>query len=171
MNWRGTTRLQFRDQFTPGVERPDHRIPVVHDVVSVPHDDHPDFPAVGVDAHSLRRSVVLVAQVRPQDDGRGAVPFPTWRASTGTTCPASNPFYGRPRAAASALWVPDYEGFAPGGGSAWTVYSQEGELAGRVTASEIDIIVLAAHDGIAAVLTWDELGVQTVELRRILEQR
>ena len=40
----------------------------------------------------------------------------------------------------------------------------------RVTASELDIIVLAADDDNAVVLTWDELGVQTVELRRITER-
>ena len=84
--------------------------------------------------------------------------------------PRFYPFYGRPRAVGGALWVPDYDGLAPGGGSAWSVYSQEGDLVGRVTASELDIIVLAADDDIAAVLTWDELGVQTVELRRITER-
>ena len=47
--------------------------------------------------------------------------------------PRFYPFYGRPRAAGGALWVPDYRGLAPGGGSAWSVYSQEGDLVGRVT--------------------------------------
>ena len=73
-------------------------------------------------------------------------------------------------AVGGALWVPDYKGLAHGGGSAWSVYSQEGDLVRRVTASELDIIVLAADDDIAAVLTWDELGVQTVQLRRIIER-
>ena len=35
-------------------------------------------------------------------------------------------FYGRPQVAGGALWVPDYRGLAPGGGSAWTVYSRRG---------------------------------------------
>ena len=77
---------------------------------------------------------------------------------------------GRPRAVGEALWVPDYDGLAPCGGSAWSVYSQEGDLVGRVTASELDITVLAADDDVAAVLRTDELGVQTVELRRIIER-
>ena len=65
------------------------------------------------------------------------------------------------------LWVPDYDGLAPGGGSAWTIYSGRGDIIGRVSAPEPDIVVMAVDDDIAAVLIVDELGVQTVELRRI----
>lgn len=83
--------------------------------------------------------------------------------------PRFYPFYGRPRVAGGALWVPDYPGLAPGGGSAWTVYSAEGDLVRRVTASEIDMTVLDADDDVVAVLLTDELGVETVELRRIIE--
>ena len=82
--------------------------------------------------------------------------------------PRFYPFYGRPQAAGGMLWAPDYKGHVPGGGSAWTVYSEEGDLVGRVTSSEVDIRVLAVDDDIAVVLVWDELGVQTVELRRIV---
>ena len=66
--------------------------------------------------------------------------------------------------------MPDYRGLAPGGGSAWTVYSGEGDLVGRVTAPEIRIWVLAANDDVVAVLIVDELGVQTVQLRRLIER-
>ena len=82
--------------------------------------------------------------------------------------PRFYPFYTRPRSVGGMLWVPDYDGFAPGGGTAWTVYSQEGDIVGRVQVPEPNIIVMAVHDDIAAVLVIDELGVQTVELRRIV---
>lgn len=84
--------------------------------------------------------------------------------------PRFYPYYGRPRAVGGALWVPDYDGLAPDGGSAWTVYSRDGDLIGRVAASELDIIVLAADDNTAAVLTRDAFDVQTVELRRLIER-
>lgn len=82
--------------------------------------------------------------------------------------PRFYPYYGRPRAAGGALWVPDY-GPAPGGGSAWTVYSQAGDLVGRVTASALDISVLAADDDTVVLLTRDAFDVETVELRRMME--
>ena len=82
--------------------------------------------------------------------------------------PRSYPFYSRPRSAGGMLWVPDYEGLDPGGGSAWTVYSGRGGIIGWVSAPEPDIVVMAADDDIAAVLIIDELGVQTVELRRVV---
>ena len=82
--------------------------------------------------------------------------------------PQFYPFYKRPRSAGGMLWVPDYDGFAPGGGTAWTVYSQQGDIVGRVSVPEPRIIVMAVDDDIAAVLIIDELGVQTVELRRIV---
>ena len=82
--------------------------------------------------------------------------------------PRFYPFYGRIRAVGDALWVPHYGGLVPGRGSAWSVYSQDGDLVGRVTASE-RLWVLAVDGDIAAVLCVDELGVQTVELRRIVE--
>ena len=85
--------------------------------------------------------------------------------------PRFYPFFGRPRAVGGALWVPDYGGSVSGGGSAWSVYSRDGDFVGRVTSSEVDIMVLAADHDVAVVLTWDELGVQTVQLRRILERR
>ena len=82
--------------------------------------------------------------------------------------PRFYPFYTRPRSAGGMLWVPDYDGFAPGGGTAWTVYSQRGEIIGRVSVPEPRIIVMAVNDDIAVVLIIDALGVQTVELRRIV---
>ena len=82
--------------------------------------------------------------------------------------PRFYPFHSRPRSAGGMLWVPDYDGFAPGGGSAWTVYSGRGDIIGRVSAPKPDIVVMAVDDDIAAVLIIDELGVQTVELRRIV---
>ena len=82
--------------------------------------------------------------------------------------PRFYPFYKRPRSVGGMLWVPDYDGFAPGGGTAWTVYSGRGDMIGRVSAPEPDIIVMAVDDDIAAVLIIDELGVQTVELRRVV---
>jgi len=84
--------------------------------------------------------------------------------------PRFYPFFGRPRMAGGMLWVPDYEGLAPGGGSAWTVYSGDGELVGRVTSSEVGIEVLAAADDVVALLVTDELEVETVQLRRIIER-
>lgn len=84
--------------------------------------------------------------------------------------PRLYPYYGRPRALGGALWVPDYDGLAPGGGSAWTVYSREGDLVGRVAASELDIVALAADSDTVAVLTWDAFDIQTVELRRMIER-
>ena len=41
-------------------------------------------------------------------------------------------------------------------------------MIGRVSAPEPDIIVMAVDDDIAAVLIIDELGVQTVEPRRVV---
>ena len=82
--------------------------------------------------------------------------------------PQFYPLYTRPRSGGGMLWVPDYDGFAPGGGTAWTVYSQQGDIIGRVSVPEPRIIVMAVDDDIAAVLIIDELGVQTVELRRIV---
>lgn len=94
--------------------------------------------------------------------------LPEMEGIDGDDLPRFYPFYGRPRMAGGALWVPDYPGLAPGGGSAWTVYSAEGDLVRRVTASEVGLTVLAADDDVVAVLLTDELGVETVELRRIV---
>ena len=96
--------------------------------------------------------------------------FPPMEGIDDDDLPRFYPFYGRPRVAGGALWVRDYPGMAPGVGSAWTVYSTEGDLVGRVTSSEVDITVLAADDDVVAVLVTDELGVETVELRRIIER-
>jgi len=87
----------------------------------------------------------------------------------GDDLPRFYPYYGRPLAVGGTLWVPDYDGLAPGGGSAWTVYSQGGDLVGRVTASELDIIPLDADSESVVVLARNAFDVQTVELRRMIE--
>lgn len=97
--------------------------------------------------------------------------FPPMEGIDDDDLPRFYPFYGRPQAVGGRLWVPDYTGLAPGGGSAWTVYSGEGELVGRVTAAEPEIRVLAGDDEVVAVLLTDELGVETVELRRLMGGR
>lgn len=99
--------------------------------------------------------------------GQAAIRFPTWKGSTETTCHASTPSMGGPGRPEGCCGCPNTRD-VPGGGSAWTVYSEEGDLVGRVTSSEVDIRVLAVDDDIAVVLVWDELGVQTVQLRRIV---
>ena len=125
------------------------------------------FDTTGKMVHELQPHIPL-EPTRLTSAGRDSIP--DMDGIDRDALPRFYPYYGRPRAVGGALWVPDYKGLAPGGGSAWSVYSQEGDLVRRVTASELDIIVLAADDDIAAVLTWDELGVQTVELRRMIER-
>ena len=49
----------------------------------------------------------------------------------------------------------------------WTVLSTEGAIVGRVRSSG-RLTVLAVDDDTAAVLRVDDLGVETVELRRIV---
>ncbi len=82
--------------------------------------------------------------------------------------PRFYPFYARPWSAGGMLWVPDYDGFVPGGGTAWTVYSEQGDIIGRVSVPESTIFVMAVDGDTAAVMIIDELGVQRVELRRIV---
>ncbi len=82
--------------------------------------------------------------------------------------PRFYPFYTRPRSAGGMLWVPDYDGFAPNGGTAWTLYSQRGDIIGRVGVPEPNFNVMAVEGDTAAVMIIDELGVQRVELRRII---
>jgi hypothetical protein len=48
----------------------------------------------------------------------------------------------------------------------WTVFTEEGTVRGHVRAFE-ELDVLDADDDIAVVLCWDELDVETVEVRRI----
>ena len=55
----------------------------------------------------------------------------------------------------------------PASRRSWTVYSGRGDIIGRVSAPEPDIVVMVVDYDIAAVLIIDELGVQTVELRRV----
>ena len=83
--------------------------------------------------------------------------------------PRYYPFYGRTQAVGESLWVPHYRGLVPDGGSAWSVYSPEGDHVGRVIASE-RLRVLAVDRNVVAVLRVDELDVQTVELRRIVRR-
>lgn len=125
----------------------------------------PTFDAAGSPVHELPPDVP-VEPTRLTRAGRDSLP--DLEGIDRDDLPRHYPFYGRTRAVGEALWVPVYRGLVPGGGSAWRVYSQDGDLVGRVTASE-RLRVLAAGDDIAAVLRLDELGVQTVELRRIVE--
>ena len=48
----------------------------------------------------------------------------------------------------------------------WTVFTEDGSVRGHVRALEV-LDVLDADDEIAVVLRWDELDVETVEVRRI----
>jgi hypothetical protein len=76
-------------------------------------------------------------------------------------------WYGGPRVQiASASSVGDLWVLNGGELPAWTVFKQDGALRGHVRAFE-EIDVLDADDEVAVVLHWDELDVETVEVRRI----
>lgn len=83
--------------------------------------------------------------------------------------PEFYPYYRSVHAVAGTLWVLHHER-PQGVGYRWTVFSREGDLVGSVTASE-PLWVLAVDSDVAAVGRRDELGVETVELRRIIERR
>ena len=123
----------------------------------------PAFDMAGKPVHELPSDVPTVP-IRLTPAGRDSLP--DLEGIDRDDLPRFYPFYGRARAVGDALWVPHYRGLVPDGGSAWSVYSQDGELVARVTASE-RLSVLAVDDDIVAVLRLDEFGVQTVELRRI----
>lgn len=78
--------------------------------------------------------------------------------------PQHYPFYRRIKTHDTSVWVLHY-----GDDHTWTVYSDDGVLAGRVTSSE-KLLILAVDVDIAAVLRRDDLNVETVELRRIVRE-
>ena len=80
--------------------------------------------------------------------------------------PEFYPYYRAARNVAGALWVLNY-GPADSDALSWTVLSTEGAIVGRVRSSD-RLTVLAVDDDTAAVLRVDDLGVETVELRRIV---
>ena len=83
--------------------------------------------------------------------------------------PEFYPYYRSVHAVAGTLWVLHHER-PQDVGYRWTVFSHEGEMVGSVTASE-PLWVLAVDADIAVVARRDELGVETVELRRIVDRR
>ena len=84
--------------------------------------------------------------------------------------PQFYPFYSRGAAVGGALWLLHYGDLERDGRREWSVYSHEGDLVGRVTSSEA-LRVLAVDGDVAVVVRRDEMNVETVELRRIVEGR
>ena len=80
--------------------------------------------------------------------------------------PEFYPYYRGARNVAGALWALDY-GPADSDVLSWTVLSTKGAIVGRVRSSG-QLTVLAVDDDTAAVLRVDDLGIETVELRRIV---
>ena len=78
--------------------------------------------------------------------------------------PEFYPYYMAARYVADALWVLDYT--EPSDVYSWTVFAPDGSEVGRVRSSE-RLLVLDMDGDIAAVLRVDEMGVESVELRRI----
>ncbi len=81
--------------------------------------------------------------------------------------PQFYPFYSHSKVQGGALWILRYVNPYQDHSGEWSVYSFDGDLVGRVTASE-RLVVLAVDGDTAAVLVRDELGVETVELRRLV---
>lgn len=79
--------------------------------------------------------------------------------------PEFYPYYFAVRYVAGALWVLNYP--VQTDVYSWTVFAPEGGAVGRVRTSE-RLVVLDLDGDIAAVLRVDELGVESVELRRIV---
>ncbi len=81
--------------------------------------------------------------------------------------PRFYPFYSNGSVEGGAFWVLNYVNPERDYRMEWSVYSYEGDLLGRVTALE-RLTLLAVDGDLAVVLKRDELGVETVELRRIV---
>lgn len=81
--------------------------------------------------------------------------------------PQFYPFYSGARVAGGDFWVLDYLDPEHDRQAEWNVYSLDGELLRRVTASE-RLSLLAVDGDVAVVLVLDDLNVETVELRRIV---
>ena len=84
--------------------------------------------------------------------------------------PQFYPFYSQSRVLGGALWLLRYVNPYHDRRMEWSVYSFDGDLVGRVTASE-RLRVLAVDGDVAVVVRRDEMDVETVELRRIVEGR
>ena len=82
--------------------------------------------------------------------------------------PQFYPFYSGAGVVGGDFWVRDYVDLERDRQVAWSVYSLEGALLRRVTASE-RLSLLAVDGDIAVVLVFDDLNVETVELRRIVD--
>lgn len=67
------------------------------------------------------------------------------------------------------IWVRQYD-YLRSPGERWTLYSKEGERVGEVASSE-NLLVFAADGDVVAVLRRNELGVEMVELRRLVGWR
>lgn len=83
--------------------------------------------------------------------------------------PEFYPFLGEARNVSGRLWVRHY-GSGESDVHTWTVLSSDGDIVGRVRSLD-RLVVLAVDGDTAAVVRVDDLGVETVELRRILEWR
>ena len=82
--------------------------------------------------------------------------------------PRFYPFYSRGSAVVGdAFWVLDYLDRERDHRMEWTVYSQEGESLGRVTAEE-RLKILAVDGDVAVVVHYGGWNVETVQLRRIV---
>lgn len=82
--------------------------------------------------------------------------------------PQFYPFYSRGSAVVGdAFWVLDYLDPERDVRVEWSVYSQEGEPLGRVTAEE-RLRILAVDGDVAVVVHYDGWNVETVQLRRIV---
>ena len=85
--------------------------------------------------------------------------------------PQFYPYYSRGSAVVGdAFWVLDYLDRERDHRMEWSVYSQEGEPLGRVTAEE-RLRILAVDGDVAVVVHYGGWDVETVQLRRIVNPR
>ena len=81
--------------------------------------------------------------------------------------PQFYPFYSGSTVVDGTIWVLDYLDTVRDQRMDWTVYSQEGELLGRVTTAE-RLSIRAVDGDVAVVVHHGGWGVETVQLRRIV---
>lgn len=103
-------------------------------------------------------------RITPEDRNR----FADFDGLEADEFPQFYPFYSSARVAGGDFWVLDYVDPQRDRQAEWSVYSLDGELLRRVTASE-RLSLLAVDGDVAVVLVLDDLNVETVELRRIVE--
>ncbi len=85
--------------------------------------------------------------------------------------PRFYPFYGKSTVVDGAFWVLDYlDTERDDARMAWTVYSHEGELLGRVSTEE-KLSVRAVDGDVAVVVHHGGWNVETVQLRRLVKER